>query len=493
MVRDRPWRPQSQSGRIGSQMRPIEVVERLGRWSSGRGPLYVLLAARLRRLIDDGELPSGALLPPDRALAGALAVGRTTVVAAYELLRSEGRIVRRQGSGTRVAGTATDGVVEDAPVDPIFLDSLETRDDDVLLAICAAPGDPPPQVAEAYARIVPELSRISGDIGYFPYGHPVLREAIARRYSGLGVPTTPDQVMVTNGGQQALSLLAHGLVSPGDQVLVEAPTYPGALEVFREQGAVLRGLPVGLDGFEAAVRERRPAVGYVIPTYQNPTGSVLSSLARRRLARAAAAVDVPLIEDEVPADLGFPGTTRPTPLGAYSEAVISIGSLSKSIWGGLRIGWIRAALPLVNRLARIRAVHDLGGNVPAQLAATHLVEQLDDLGRAAELQARHDHLHALLAEHLSTWEVPTVTGGQTLWARLPHGDGNSFAQSALRHGIAILPGSGLDITGAGDPYIRLHFQAHPTALTEAVNRLTRAWSAYHPPTTQFHPRPTIAI
>ena len=215
-------------------MRPIEVVERLGRWSSGRGPLYVLLAARLRRLIDDGELPAGALLPPDRSLAAALSVGRTTVVAAYDLLRSEGRVTRRQGSGTRVAGAPLSRTVDDAPVDPIFLDSLETRDDDVLLAICAAPGDPPPQVAEAYARIVPELGRISGDIGYFPYGHPVLREAIARRYTGLGVPTRPDQVMVTNGGQQALSLLAHALVSPGDQVLVEAPTYPGALEVFRE-------------------------------------------------------------------------------------------------------------------------------------------------------------------------------------------------------------------------------------------------------------------
>ena len=83
------------------------MVERLGRWSSGRGPLYVLLATRLRRLIDDGELPPGVLLPPDRALAGALAVGRTTVVGAYELLRSEGRITRRQGSGTRVAGTPT--------------------------------------------------------------------------------------------------------------------------------------------------------------------------------------------------------------------------------------------------------------------------------------------------------------------------------------------------------------------------------------------------
>src|SRR5206468_4279128 len=122
IVLDSRWSMESQSGRIGSQMRPIEVVDRLGRWSSGRGPLYVLLAARLRQLIDDGELPPGVLLPPDRALAGALAVGRTTVVAAYDLLRAEGRITRKQGSGTRVAGVPRNGQVEDAPVDPIFLD-----------------------------------------------------------------------------------------------------------------------------------------------------------------------------------------------------------------------------------------------------------------------------------------------------------------------------------------------------------------------------------
>jgi DNA-binding transcriptional MocR family regulator len=473
-------------------MRPIELSDRLGRWSSGRGPLYVLLAARLRRLIDDGELPPGVLLPPDRALAGALAVGRTTVVAAYELLRSEGRITRRQGSGTRVAGTPG-GAVEDAPVDPIFLDSLESRDDGVLLAICAAPGDPPPQLAEAYARILPELANITGDIGYYPYGHPVLRDAIAARYVDRGVPTTPDQILVTNGGQQALSLLAHALLSPGDQVLVEAPTYPGALEAFREEAAVLRGLPVGLDGFEAAVRERRPALAYVIPTYHNPTGSVLPALARQRLARAASAADVPLIEDEVPADLGFPGTPRPRSLAAFSEAVISVGSLSKSVWGGLRIGWIRAPAPLVNRLARLRAVHDLGGNVPAQLAAAHLVGMLDELDLATELKSRHDHLRALLNQHLPSWEVPQIRGGQTLWVRLPYGDGNSFAQAAMRHGIAILPGSGLDVTGQSDPYVRLHFRAPLIDLTEAITRLTTAWHAYHPPATQLPPRPALAI
>jgi DNA-binding transcriptional MocR family regulator len=470
-------------------MRPIEVVDRLGRWSSGRGPLYVLLAARLRSLIDDGELPPGVLLPPDRALAGALAVGRTTVVAAYDLLRAEGRITRRQGSGTRVAGVPTDGQQQDAPVDPLFLDSLEARDDGVLLAVCAAPGDPPPQLAEAFARIAPELAQVDDDIGYYPYGHPSLRQSVAERYTARGVPTRPEQILVTNGGQQALSLLAHALVSPGDQVLVEAPTYPGALEVFREQGAVLRGLPVGLDGIEAAMRERRPAVAYVIPTYQNPTGSVLSALARQRLAGAG----VPLIEDEVPGDLGFPGEREPMPIAAYGDAVISIGSLSKSIWGGLRIGWVRAATPLVNRLARVRAVHDLGGNIPTQLAAVHLLPLLDTPELHETLKNRHDHLHKQLTQALPTWEIPTVHGGQCLWVRLPYGDGTSFAQTALRHGVAILPGAGLDITGTSNAHIRLHYRSHPSALTEAVHRLAQAWATYNPPATHPHPRPTIAI
>jgi DNA-binding transcriptional MocR family regulator len=470
------------------------MVARLGRWSSGRGPLYVLLAARLRQLIDDGDLPPGALLPPDRALAGALAVGRTTVVAAYDLLRAEGRITRRQGSGTRVAGLPSgepvdDGAVQDGPVDPIFLDSLEARDDDVLLAVCAAPGEPPPQVADAFRTIAPELGRITDDIGYYPYGHPALRAALADRYAARGVPTTPEQIIVTNGGQQALSLLARALLSPGDQVVVEAPTYPGALEVFREQGAVLRGLPVGLDGLETAMRERRPALAYVIPTYQNPTGAVMSALARQRVATAGIGV----IEDEVPADLGFPGAERPVPMAAYGDSVISMGSLSKSVWGGLRIGWIRATPPLINRLARLRAVHDLGGNVPTQLAAIHLLPLLDGPELPHVLKARHDHLYHQLVEALPTWEVPTVEGGQCLWVRLPHGDGVSFAQTALRHGLAVLPGTGLDITGAGAPFIRLHFRAHPEALTQAAHRLTRAWSDYHPPTTQPQPRPTIAI
>jgi DNA-binding transcriptional MocR family regulator len=474
-------------------MEPIGLVDRLGRWSSGRGPLYVLLAARMRTLIDEGELPPGTRLPPDRVLASALAVGRSTVVAAYEQLAVEGRIVRRQGSGTRVAGA------ESAPVRattdaPSFLHLLEPRDGVILLA-CAAPDVPPPELVEAYTRTLPQLMRTEGDIGYHPMGHPTLRRAIAERYELRGVPTAPDQVLVTTGGQQALSLLARALVRPGDRVLVEAPTYPGALEAFREEAAVPQALPVGLPGLAAAAATHGPAFAYVIATFQNPTGAVLPALQRRRLAETAAEAGVVLIDDEVPAELGFPGEQTPPPVVTYNDQVITIGSLSKVVWGGLRIGWVRAPAPLIARLARLRAVHDLGGNVPAQLAAADLVSRLDTLRDrgAGQRKARHDHLHAELARHLPDWQAPAVRGGQTLWVRLPHGDGASFAQTALRHGVAVLPGAGLDADGRSEQYVRIHFLAPPDQLSEAVHRLAKAWQDYRAPGNRITSPPAMAI
>ncbi|AXB41571.1 GntR family transcriptional regulator [Amycolatopsis albispora] len=474
-------------------MEPIGLVERLGRWSSGRGPLYVLLAARLRTLIEDGELPPGSRLPPDRALASALAVGRSTVVAAYDQLVVEGRIVRRQGSGTRVAGAAPapPRATTDAPA---FLHLLEPQDGMIMLA-CAAPDAPPVELVEAYTRTVPRLAGITADIGYHPMGQPALRHAIAERYRHRGVPTTPDQVLVTTGGQQALSLLARALLRPGDRVLVETPTYPGALEAFREEGAVLRGLPVGLTGFAGAAAEHRPVLAYVTASYHNPTGAVMPALHRRRLAETAAAAGVVLVDDEVLADLGFPGESAPPPLAAYHDQVITIGSLSKVAWGGLRVGWVRAPSRVVARLARLRAVHDLGGNVPAQLAAADLLAQLGTLQHrgAAERKARHDHLRAELARHLPDWHVPAVPGGQTLWVRLPRGDGTSFTQAALRHGVAVLPGTGLDAGGGSAEYLRLHFIATPDDLTEAVRRLATAWRGYHPQPGRVPSMPTMAI
>lgn len=470
-------------------MEPIGIVERLGRWSSGRGALYLLLAARIRALIDDGELPAGAALPPDRALASALAVGRSTVVAAYDLLAAEGRIVRRRGSGTRVAGPASDAVRPTTEV-PGFLHLLEPRDGVIMLA-CAAPDSPPPELAQAYGQIVPELARLAGDIGYHPMGDRGLRRAIADRYAARGLPTTPDQILVTTGGQQALTLLARALIRPGDRVLVQAPTYFGALEAFREEAAVLRTLPVGLGGFASAVATHRPVFAYVISSFHNPTGFVLPGPDRRRIVRAG----VPVIDDEALAELGFPGQATPPPLAVLDDSVITIGSLSKVVWGGLRVGWARGPSAVVDRLARLRTVADLGGNVPAQLAAAVLFDSLDRVleRSAAVRRERHDHLRAELARALPSWEAPAVAGGQTLWVRLPRGDGRSFAQQALRHGVAVLPGSGLDAGGGSADCLRLHFLASRAELSEAVRRLAAAWREYQPRVERTAFPPVMAV
>ena len=461
-------------------MEPIEsLVSLLGRWSAGRGPLHLLLAARLRQLVDEGLLRPGAALPPDRALAAALAVGRATVVAAYDTLRQEGKIVRRQGSGTRVAAAVLAPHPPAAGTsNPLFLHLLEASDDVILLS-CAAPEQPPPELALAYGSI----SWPTNDVGYHPAGHPSLRDAVAARYTARGIPTGPGQVLVTTGAQQALALLTRLLVAPGDPVLVEAPTYPGALELFREATAVLHPVPVGRSGVDvgAAIRiltEHRPALSYVIPNYQNPTGSVLPRLAARRLVAAAAGLGLPLVDDEVLADLTLAGDP-PEPLAAFGD-VISVGSLSKIVWGGLRIGWVRASVPLVSRLARLKAIHDLGTDVPAQLAAAALLPGLDEIRdrRVEALRARHDQLRAELASRLPSWTCPPVAGGQTLWVRLPHGDGTSFAQVAMRYGVAVLPGGAVDASGGSRRYLRLHFLTSPDRLTEAVRRLAAAWRAY---------------
>ncbi|WP_049571933.1 aminotransferase-like domain-containing protein [Nonomuraea sp. SBT364] len=464
-----------------------DLIDLLGRWASGRGPLYLLLAARLRALVDDGVLPPGEALPPDRVLAARLAVGRGTVVAAYDLLQQEGRVVRRQGSGTRVAPLdlpatrSADGVV----ANPLLMHILHPPDG-VALLTCAAPDEPPPELAEAYAEAAARLSGIR-DLGYQPAGNAALREAVAAYYTGRGLPTTAQEIIVTNGAQQALTLLAGLLLTPGDVVLTGSPTYPGALEVFRHAAAVVR--PARFDPAAGAssvpdvadAMKERPALVYAVPTASNPSGSVMPAGERRRLAELAARHDVPLIDDEVCAELCFTGATPP-PLASYSpgEQVITIASLSKLVWGGLRIGWIRAPAPLVSRLSRLRAVHDLGGEVVGQLAAAALLRRLDGIRRArvATLRARHDHLCAELRAHLPSWSFEPAGGGQTIWVRLPRGDADSFSQVALRHGVAVPPGRSFDPLGGHARHLRLHFLFREEELSRAVRGLAAAWDAY---------------
>ena len=460
-------------------MKPIpwpadRLVAQLGRWSAARGPLYLLLADRLRQLIDAGQLPPYAALPPDRVLAGLLAVGRSTVVAAYDHLRQEGKLQRHQGRGTWVAPAVLSGVRPPvtASANPLFVNYLEPMDG-VLSLACTAPSGPPPELAAAYQRAVARLAEAVGDgIGYHPVGLPELREALARRYTRRGVPTTPEQILVTTGGQQALALIAELYLAPGDQVLAQSPTYPGALEVFRARAAVLHGAAI-----EQWPAGPPPRLAYLNPTHHNPTGRTLSALERRRIVELAAAREFPLVDDTVLNGLSF-GGAEPPDLAAFAAPgqVLTVGSMTKTVWGGLRTGWIRAAEAQVAQLARIKAIHDLGSPVLEQLAAVELLPDLDEIAarRGRELNRRHDLACSLLTSLLPEWEFERVRGGQCLWVRIP-GNASAFAQLALRHGVSLLPG---DALGGSADRLRIPFTAVPGELEESLHRTATAWAAY---------------
>ncbi|MBP2472954.1 DNA-binding transcriptional MocR family regulator [Crossiella equi] len=465
------------------------LVAQLGRWSAGRGSLYLLLAGRLRELIDSGQLPPRATLPPDRVLATRLAVGRSTVVAAYDRLRQERKLDRHQGRGTWVAPAVLSGVPGGrAPrANPLFVNYLEPLDD-VLPLACAAPCGPPPELAVAYQHALTRLPGTdSDDIGYHPLGHPDLRTALAEHHTRRGLPTEPGQILVTTGGQQALALLTQLFLGPGAQVLVQTPAYPGALELFRDAAALLRPVPTGPDGLDVAAWTRavatdRPDLAYLNPTHHNPTGGTVPALARRRLAETAAEHGVPVVEDDILAGLSLDGAPEPPSLAASAPpgTVVSVGSFSKVVWGGMRIGWIRAAPGHIAQLARIKSIHDLGSAAVEQLAAAALVPRLPGIAarRSAELKARHDLLCGLLAEHLPRWRFRPAGGGQCLWVRLPQGEASAYAQVALRHGVAVLPGDALSVAGEGARHLRIPFTGPPERITESVRRLAAAWRVY---------------
>ncbi|MCP3802671.1 PLP-dependent aminotransferase family protein [Allokutzneria sp. A3M-2-11 16] len=465
-----------------------ELVTLLGRWSGGRGALYLLLAARLRFLIDEGQIRAGTTLPTDRALALALAVGRSTIISAYDVLRQEGRIVRRQGSGTQVADARVPAAPTGAEgsMNTLFLHLMEPPDDIVQLG-CAAPAAPPPELADAYRRALDGfVSDPGGDIGYHPAGLGELRAAIARRYTARGVPTGAEQVMITTGAQQALALITSTFLTTGDGVVCETPSYPGALELFRDTGAVISAAECGPDGLDHAeflrlLARERTRLGYLIPTHQNPTGAVLPPLLRRHIVLRAAELGVPLVEDEALAELGFDDVVPPS-LASYAPDgdILTVGSLSKLVWGGLRIGWVRGPAARIARLARVKALHDMGSSVLPQRAVLELLPQLPELRarRVAELRRCHDRLRERLAARLPEWTPRPVTGGQTLWVRLPHGSASAFAQIALRQGIALLASPGFSARGDCDDHLRIPFLSAPEELTAVVDRLADVWQRF---------------
>lgn len=470
-----------------------DVVELLGDWATGQGPLYRKLAGALSRAVDEGALLPDDRLPSERRLAEALRVSRATVVAAYEELRGIGLLVSRQGSGTRIARDVkvrrptADGRVPGGTAMTIFQRLIDGPSE--LISIAVAAGGAAPELAVALRELVrDDLDELLAGPGYHPAGLPVLREAVADYLTGTGLPTAQDEILVTTGAHQGLVLVTQLYVSPGATVLVESPNWPGCLDVFRAAGARLVTVPLDEEGPEiraltAVLRERKPALLYLMPTYHNPTGVLMSAARRRRIAELAADHEVPVLEDNAYMTYHPESEAVPAPLTAYAPPgagteMLSLGSLAKAVWGGLRIGWVRGPAEIVQRLARRKALADIGSPVLDQALAARLMPRLDEIlaSRAKELGSQLDHIDGLLRERLPSWRWRRPDGGGALWVELPGVDATAFAQVAVRHGVDVVPGNVMDPDGGHRNHIRLPFTFTPETLDELVHRLARAWA-----------------
>lgn len=486
----------------------MDVATALGAWSAATGPLHRKLADSLVAAIERGDLGPGERLPAERTLARSLAVSRSTVVAAYDHLRAEGWIERQQGSGTRVRWTtpasATAGgrvTVPGGSGDMIFRRLMEGPGSVISLAAAIVPGSP--IISEVTGSFTTrELDDMLQGSGYMPLGLPALRREIAVFLSRNGLPTVSEQVLVTAGAQQAISLAATLLVRPGDTVLVENPSFSGCLDAVRAAGARLAPVPIDDDGVDVDILEQladrtSPAAVYLMPSFHNPTGVMLSESKRRRIARLAADRNLPIIEDNALQIARFRADEPPPAIAAYASEgapVLTIGSLSKVLWGGLRVGWVRADETMIGRLGHCKAVHDLGSPVFTQAVAARLVPRLDEVQaqRGRELSSYLGRAQALLAQHVPDWSWRAPEGGLALWVKLPAGDGGEFCQVALRHGVEVVPGVTMSPDGSFADHLRLALVA-PPMLDEAIARLGQAWAAYAPSDAVARPQLRVIV
>ena len=445
----------------------------MGSWQaeSTRGPAYRQIQQALRLLILDGRLPIGLRLPGERNLAEALDVSRTTVATAYAELRDLGFIASRHGSGsvTRLPRAL--------PESPAHLSDAAEID----FSIAALPA--PKEVHAAYAEALAELPRHLPGIGYEPAGINDLRSMIAERYAHYGVPTEPEQILVTQGAQHGLVLILGLLARPGDPVVIDHPTYSKAIEAIG--AASCQPIPVNLpnSGWDAeqlrsAIIQTGSRLSYLLPDFHNPTGRLMGAACRQRIADLAADLGGHLIVDETMIDLWL-DVPRPTSMAAFDcgGQVISLGSMGKSFWGGLRMGWLRADRDIVAALGASRAANDMGSPILEQLAATALLRRPDEIldERRHAIRQQRDHLLELVGERLPDWRFERPQGGLSAWAELPRPLSSALAVAAHDLGVRVAPGSRFGIGGAFERFVRLPYALPIPLLSDVVDRLAQAW------------------
>ncbi|WP_335976622.1 MocR-like transcription factor YczR [Streptomyces sp. CA2R106] len=460
-------------GRLGSRQLAAMLPE-----PAGFRPAYRYLARAVGELILDGRIALHVRLPAERELAEALGTSRATVTAVYDLLRESGYARSRQGAGTWTAlpeGRTPRGVTRALGAPAAGID------------LARAALGLPPAVADALARVRERLAEHTHTAGYHPYGLAELRAAVAERFTRRGLATVPEQILVTSGAQHALTLVLGLLAAPGDRIAVENPSYPNALEAMRRARLRTVPVPVADTGWDTGIvastlRQAMPRLAYLIPDFHNPTGCLLPDAERAGVLAAAGRAGTWLIVDETLAELAL-DVPAPAPLASHAPPggagqVVTIGSMSKTHWAGLRIGWLRAPSRLVTELAAQRVASDMGGSVIDQLLALDLLSAADGgpaPDRLALLRARRDALTGALAADLPHWSWHLPPGGLSLWVDLGAPVATALAERVLDYGVRI-EGGGYFATDPGlfEQRLRIPYTAPADTLREAVRRMAAA-------------------
>lgn len=462
---------------ISHRLTARRLVQLLGSWR-GDGHGYHELASSIELLVRDGALTAGTALPAERPLADELGLSRTTVSAAYQRLRETGVALTRQGSGTVIRAPR-----------PLAL-APQRGDGHLDLDLTAACPEPWAGLAELGARGFAEHPETFLAAGYDTLGRAELRETIAARYRLRALPTSPEQIMVTLGAQHAIFLIARTLLRRGDRSLIESPSYPHAREALAATGALIAEFPVGLQGYDTAAiletaRRTSPRLTYLIPDHQNPTGLSMPQALRTSLLAQLSAQGGYVIVDETTAELTLRERRSVLPFAAAAahphdeDRVLTVGSLGKTVWGGLRIGWIRAAPELIAGLEVSRRVGDLGTGSWEQVLARLALEQYDEIleDRTRALTARHRVLTEQVAALLPSWRLSNAEGGVSVWADLGEQRSSALSRECARLGLQLTPGPRFGSPGVFERFVRLPFSSHEDELVQAVSILASAWQA----------------
>jgi 2-aminoadipate transaminase len=486
----------------------------LDRESDGRAPLARQIQAYLERLMRQGLLAPGVKLPATRELARQLRVNRTTVSQAYEELVASGWARAHVGQGTFVAERTVERGSPPARAPRLDWSGLMSKAAQIAAAdarrrhayhvprpaagvISFAGGMPDSALfpTEAFGHV---LGRAIRDEGrellqyYSASGYPPLREYLARYLLRFGIETRPDEILIVNGSQQAFDLIARTLLDPGDLLAIEEPSYPRAVQVFRAVGAQLLPIPfsssrpgwggLATPALERLLQRQSPKLLYCQPGAHNPTGATMEESERHRLIELAVRHRVPILEDGF--DAGpFYGERPPAPLKALdpSGVVVYVGTFSKILFPGLRLGWVVAAPELIERLETAKQLADIHTS-PLLQAAVHRFCERHLLERhqarvLAEYTRRRDALLEALGRLMPpgvSWTVPR--GGFFLLVALPDAlDASALLTRALTRGVAFVPGNAFFVDGGGESALRLSFSAVPPGdIEEGVRRLADA-------------------